>query len=211
MSGARRVSSRTSRPSEARIKRWWAPWYQPMRGCSQWRQRGHRVRSSIRRPTGDPRALCPASTLPVPLRAGPQAGRHAPPATARARPSAGGQPCALGRNVVRGELPASGSPFFCTLSRMSHEESAGPPTPRPRSGVPCRPPAAVTVRSADIVSERVRTPNTRPKAVSRVRCTLARRFRRLSPEKRLSFKLPWPSKGRDTRRRWCCVRKRCPS
>ncbi len=45
----------------------------------------------------------------------------------------------------------------------------------------------------DIVSERVRTPktiptpSTMPTAVSSVRCTLARRLRRLRPEKRLSL------------------------
>jgi hypothetical protein len=50
-----------------------------------------------------------------------------------------------------------------------------------------------------MVLERVRTPNTIPTpstiptAVSRVRCTLARRFRKLRPEKRLSFTLPRPS------------------
>src|SRR5215210_3411097 len=66
-------------------------------------------------------------------------------------------------------------------------------------------------------SERVRTPktmptpSTMPTTVSRVRCTLARRFRKLSPAKRLSFTLPWPSTGRDTRRRWCCACTRCPA
>src|SRR5215217_9078072 len=50
-----------------------------------------------------------------------------------------------------------------------------------------------------MVLERVRTPNTMPTpstmptAVSRVLCTLARKFRKLRPEKRLSFTLSRPS------------------
>src|SRR5918998_2687038 len=50
-----------------------------------------------------------------------------------------------------------------------------------------------------MVSDRVRTPktmptpSTMPTAVSRVRCALTRRFRRLRPEKRRSFTLPLPS------------------
>src|SRR3954468_20850639 len=50
-----------------------------------------------------------------------------------------------------------------------------------------------------MVLERVRTPNTMPTpstmptAVSRVRCTLARRLRKLRPEKRRSFTLALPS------------------
>src|SRR5918997_3810887 len=45
----------------------------------------------------------------------------------------------------------------------------------------------------------------------RVRCTLARRLRRLRPENLRSFKLPWPSQGRANRRRWCGACTQCLS
>ncbi|MGH3147181.1 MAG: hypothetical protein ACRDTR_15400 [Rubrobacter sp.] len=59
----------------------------------------------------------------------------------------------------------------------------------------------------DIVSDSVMTPktmptpSTMPTVVSSVRCTLARRLRRLSPEKRLSFTNPASPAAID-RRRW---------